>query len=84
MKRLFVCCAVMFALSSCGGGWSSAQKDEFVKTCTSAATGGMGEAKAKDYCNCMLPKVEKKYPNPNDAGKMSNEDMTKMAEECLK
>lgn len=84
MKKLFVCGAIMLALSSCKSGWTSAQKDEFIKTCTSAASGSMGEQKAKDYCSCMEPKVEAKYPKAEDAGKMSTDEATTMAKDCVK
>ena len=50
---------------------------------------GLDEEKAKNYCECMLFKVELKYPNPEDAGTISEEDMKspewqKIIQGCLK
>lgn len=67
------------------GSWSSTDKDMFMKTCTDAAVkGGMGESKASNYCSCMLGKIETAYPNSADAGKMTANETTEMAKECLK
>ena len=86
MKRLIVCGAAMLALSACKGGWSSGDKETFLKTCTDGATSSMGAQKAKDYCECMLPKIQKRYPTVAEANKITTADaeMTKMAEDCYK
>ena len=86
MKRFIVCGAAILALSACKSGWSSAEKDNFLKTCTGAATGSMGAEKAKDYCDCMFPKLEKKYPSAAEADKLNSSDpaVMEMAKECIK
>lgn len=64
-------------------GWSDAEKDNFVNTCVSKATSSMGEKLATNYCNCMLEKIETLFPDPNQAGDLSETKMTQMARECL-
>jgi hypothetical protein len=44
----------------------------------------MGEEKATKYCDCMLGKLETKFPNAVDAQKMTIEDMTSLAKDCIK
>jgi hypothetical protein len=44
----------------------------------------MGADKAKNYCDCMLGKIEAKYPKANDAGSLDVNSMTEMAKDCLK
>jgi hypothetical protein len=44
--------------------------------------------KAKNYCECMMFKVEKKYPSPADAGTITKEDLQspewkKIIQSCL-
>lgn len=71
--------------SSGSGSWSSADKTMFMKTCTDAAAAkGMSVSKAKDYCSCMLDKIEVAYPTSSEAGKMTINETTEMAKECLK
>ncbi len=48
----------------------------------------MSEEKAKKYCECMMFKIEKKYPSPNDAAGITEEtlksaDWKKMIADCL-
>jgi len=57
------------------GTWTKANRDEFLNSCTNAAKEGLGADKAKNYCECMLFKMEKIYPNPDDAAKVSSEDL---------
>ena len=84
MKRLIVCGAAILALSACKGGWSSADKDEFKKTCLGSTTSGMGEEKAKNYCDCFEEKVEKKYPSKAEADKATTADITQLSTDCMK
>lgn len=53
--------------------WGTAERTEFVSNCVTNAKAGLGEEKAKSYCECMLFKIEKKYPNPLDAEKITAE-----------
>jgi hypothetical protein len=68
--------------------WSSKDRSGFLEECVGAAKDGMSEQKAKGYCECMLFKIEKKYPNPNDAAGITEETMKspewkKMVQDCL-
>src|SRR5687767_4901523 len=62
-------------IRSCiGGTWTKIDHEEFVTSCVNSAKASLGETKAKSYCECMMFKIEKIYPNANDAGKLSAED----------
>ena len=58
------------------GFWNSKDRNEFLTNCISAAK-SLGEEKATKYCECMLFKVEKKYPNSADAAEITEEVMNK-------
>lgn len=49
------------------GFWSGADRKTFLSDCINAAKSGLGEEKAKNYCECMLYKVEVKFPKSADA-----------------
>lgn len=71
------------------GFWGTKDRDTFLSECIVAAMEGLDAEKAKNYCECMLFKVELKYPNPEDAGTISEEDMKspewqKIIQGCLK
>ena len=57
--------------------WAKKDREEFVTSCINSAKAALGEAKAKSYCECMLYKVEKIYPNPGDAGQLNAEELKK-------
>jgi hypothetical protein len=88
MKKLWICGALALALGACksGSNWTQADKDAFVGKCVpeSQRQAGMSESKAKDYCDCMLDKVQKKYPKAQEAGNMSVNEATEMARDCVK
>ena len=71
------------------GSWSSAEVDAFTTNCiSSAVNGGMQRTKADSYCNCMQRKLETLYPNVNDAGNLTEEDMNspsmqRLVKDCL-
>ena len=73
---------IAFGMSSTS--WGANERTEFIKQCEASASKGAGAEKAKAYCACMLPKVEKACPNPNDLVKMTQETVVKLAEECAK
>lgn len=67
-----------------GEGWSKVNREGFMTVCVSKAKDGMGsESKAENYCACMLDKIQKIYPNANDAGKLTDERTTKLAQDCI-
>lgn len=62
-------------IRSCiGGTWTKKEHEEFVTSCINSAKASLGETKAKNYCECMMFKIEKLYPNANDAAKITAED----------
>lgn len=68
--------------------WSVTDRSDFLSECVKSAKTGMSEEKAKNYCDCMMFKIEKKYPNPNDAAGITEEtlkspDWKKMIADCL-
>ena len=69
------------------GSWSKKDRDEFVNSCAEQAK-GLGTEKAKNYCECMQFKMEKIYPNVNDAAKLTGDDLKseywqKIIKNCL-
>jgi|SaaInlV_100m_DNA_4_1039707.scaffolds.fasta_scaffold262450_1 hypothetical protein len=67
-------------LTSCAGagdGWPEDEKKAFMENCV------IEGVTTADYCSCMLEKVQKKYPEPEDALNMDLEWMIKEAEDCL-
>lgn len=68
--------------------WPSQERNNFLTTCINSAQAGLGEQKAKSYCECMLYKIEKKYPSPAEAATITAEVMAspefkKMVQDCL-
>lgn len=69
-------------------GWSAREINEFTTNCVSSASAGdngMVRAAAQKYCDCMLDKLQKLYPNANDAAfiDMESESMKQMVQDCL-
>ena len=58
---------------SSGSLWTPKDYSAFLSECTGAAKESMGEVKSKSYCECMMFKLESKYPNPVDAGAITDE-----------
>lgn len=71
------------------GFWGTSEREEFLSECIgSAKIAGVNEEKAKSYCECMLYKVEKMYPDPLDAGELTSEKLEspewkKIIQSCL-
>ncbi len=88
MKQLLIFLFVASMAVSCKGKgskhWAQKDKDAFNSNCVNGAKASMGDDKAKAYCSCMLDKIEVKYPNAEDAGKLDMNSMTEMAKDCLK
>jgi hypothetical protein len=89
MKQ-WVCCifivSVLFA--ACTGSarkkWSPQEQETFIKTCVANVTESMGLEEANFYCECMMEKVEKKYPDARDADeKLTMSQSMEMAQGCL-
>jgi hypothetical protein len=65
-------------------GWGSTSEKVFINTCVENAKAGIGEQKAKDYCNCMLRKMEAKYKTPEEGINITMAETMEMAKGCLK
>jgi hypothetical protein len=72
------------------GGWPQVEKTAFITNCVTNATAGgkISRTVAQNYCDCMLNKMETLYPDIQDAGKLTEEEMNspamvKMAKDCL-
>ena len=76
-------------IKSClGGTWGSKERSGFLSNCIVSAKDGVGEGKAKTYCECMLFKIEIRYPDPADADKLTAEKLSspewkKILQGCL-
>ncbi len=77
-------------IKSClGGFWTNKDRAPFLTTCIeSAQKGGLTEEKSKNYCECMLFKIENIYPNPVDAivltpEKLATPEWKKIIQSCL-
>jgi len=91
MKKLLPLLLIVLIAFSCKTkGWPAADKKEFLTTCTAAAVrGGMENAKANSYCDCMQKKLEAKYPDVKQASKVTEQEMQsdawiKEVKDCLK
>lgn len=87
MKKVIysVVAIALISLSSCGSkGWSDAEKKTYMDACEGKAAAALGEEKAKEYCACTQEKMEAKYPDPAEVKNVTSEEITKMAEECMK
>jgi hypothetical protein len=69
MKKVFISLLIVaaFAFTACNGGWTSAEKDNFMNSCTGGLKGVIEDDIAKKYCECSLEKLEKKYPTAKEA-----------------
>lgn len=68
MKKILLLPALILVLGSCKNTWNEEAKDSWLKSCKSDSQRWFGkEASADVYCKCVLDKLEKKYPNLNDA-----------------
>ncbi|NVK04413.1 MAG: hypothetical protein HWD92_06295 [Flavobacteriia bacterium] len=89
MKRILLLSLITIGLSFSVEGpfqqpeWDDATREVFMSNCVTNAESGMGTEMAEDYCSCVLVKVEKEFPNPEDAINMTVEQVTEWAMQCL-
>jgi hypothetical protein len=75
--------ALMMSCSNGGGGeWPQAEQDAFIENCVPGAQENT-EIDAEAYCACMLEKMMKEYPEPEDVEDMDMGQMMDMAKDCL-
>ena len=69
------------------GSWTPKDRSDFMTECVNAAQDTFGKEKAKNYCECMLFKLEKKYPDPNDAdvseATLATPEWKKIIKDCI-
>lgn len=68
--------------------WTAKERSGFITDCVNTAKDALGEQKAKAYCECMLYKIEKKYPSSAEAATITKEMMQspefkKWIQDCL-
>ncbi len=68
--------------------WTTTDRTDFIRECIKTANENMSLDSATSYCNCMLPKIEAKYPKIEDAGKITSEvlaspEWQKMINDCM-
>ncbi len=80
--KLIAFLLVLF-LFSCNRPWTENDKQNFMGGCMNGALKDMDQAKAKEYCNCMLEKVQKRYPSVSDVQYMKKDTaIYTMGREC--
>jgi hypothetical protein len=57
--------------------WPDADRKRFVEGCIGTAKEHLGEAKAKQYCDCMLGKMEVKFETAAEADNITAEELKK-------
>lgn len=65
-------------------GWDQGNRTAFMDRCVNDSKGQMDEAKARDYCSCMLEKIEARYPVADSASALSMKELQDMAKDCIK
>ncbi len=71
------------------GYWISKDRNDFLTNCINSAKDGLGEEKAKNYCACMLYKVEVMFPDASAMAdqitkeKINSPEWKKIIQSCL-
>ena len=67
IQRICLFLVVLFT-SSCTDFWSGSTKRAFYESCMDVSKEWTkNEKQTKDYCDCVLRKMMKRYPNEEDA-----------------
>lgn len=61
--------------------WSEADRETFIASCQAEID--WSQDSSARYCACMLGKIEKRYPKPADAEKLTSEKALELAKECI-
>lgn len=65
-------------------GWDQGNRTAFMDRCVNDSKGQMDEDKARNYCSCMLEKIEARYPVADSASALSMKELQEMAKDCIK
>lgn len=68
------------------GGWSSTDKNNFMRDCKSTAVEKVGQSRANSYCSCMLNKLEGMYSSYSEADRklanITEAQLNSLVEDC--
>src|SRR4026208_2012407 len=88
MKRNSILAILLFSIMACNNnktktaGWTSKEEENWIKLCTDQV--GNNHPNPKEYCSCVLGKIEKKYKTYAEAdSKGTVEEGRKMGSECI-
>jgi hypothetical protein len=66
-------------------GWDSTNRYEFINECMEGdKVSEMSREKAYAYCNCMLSKVEARFPVPDSTALLDSATVQQMEMDCSK
>ena len=65
----------IFALSSCGGGWTEENKVSMKNTCSTLMKISYDEADATAICTCYIDNLVKKYPKADFTPEQNTAEM---------
>lgn len=64
--------------------WSKAGYDAFMNSCVDSAKDALGgETEARKYCDCSASKLQIMYPDETKVSQVTEEEINKIAAECL-
>lgn len=67
-------------------GWTRRDEDKFVNDCIGTARQNVGQARAEEYCECMLRKVKRMYSSYNEADRelkgITQRELEDLAADC--
>ena len=63
--------------------WTRSEQNEFMENCVENT--GLSKSKSEDYCDCMLKKLQNRYPKASDMNRASDlkGEINEMAPGCL-
>lgn len=71
---------------SCERKWTEEDRKQFIGGCmaTAVADTMIGNRLAKDYCDCLVQEIERKFPNANDVKYIRFDSSTRqIGSQCL-
>ena len=64
-------------------GWSAQDQRDWMNNCVPGADKALGTSAANNYCDCMMRKLMKDYPDAKDIGSVSQSHLNALASGCL-
>lgn len=85
MKWILLFSILFIAMVSCSRSWTEKDKEQFRAGCVQNSKKEMADEKALKYCQCMLEKIMKRYPDASRVQYIRYDTaVTQLAKECLK